>query len=379
MIAQRASVWRHGLVSAIFGLTGVGTALLGAALPATLERWRLSDQSGGFLLLAAWSGSTAGVFFVRGDLLTSAAGGLGLAALGLFATVPAAAPLLPLCFLLFGIGLGITMTAISLQRSHEADRASTSVALNRLNLLWAIGAFLAPSLVFAALHTLRVRSLYAAAGGIFLLAAVFLLPRNRAAHLPTASNAPTSKANTPKPLAPWRFGFFAAAAIGLESALGSWLATYTQRLTHGLGFAETANSAFWAGLLLSRGAHSVAAAHWLRSRSGFRFHLGLVVSSIALLFAAPFTPSFVLAAGGFLGGFGLGPLYPYVLALALPRFRAQAVFVLAGVGASLVPWTMGLLSTVFHSLHAGLAAPCAALLLLLGTAVILQNEPLAEQ
>ena len=99
--------------------------------------------------------------------------------------------------------------------------------------------------------------------------------------------------------------------------------------------------------------------------------------SSLLLLATPRTPGSVLAAGGFLGGFGLGPLYPYVLALALPRFRAEAVFVLAGLGASLVPWIMGLLSTAFHSLRAGLFAPCAALLLLLGTAFALRHETLA--
>ena len=56
-MSLRARVW---VVSAAFALTGVAVALLGAALPAMLTEWRLSDRSGAWLLLSSYGGSTHG-------------------------------------------------------------------------------------------------------------------------------------------------------------------------------------------------------------------------------------------------------------------------------------------------------------------------------
>ena len=362
--------FRHDVLSFAFLLTGIGSALLGAVLPATLHQWQLSDSRGGLLLFCAWGGSTLGAFFVRGKGANSAKLGLALAAVGMFCLALPHVPVRPLLVLLYGLGLGLTMTAISLLRSTEVSPRETNLELNRLNLLWAVGACCAPALALHSLRMLSVSGLFWIMGSALATAALLLLIGGSASATHTAPTELDRRA-----LAPLRFCLFAAATVGLESAIGGWMTTYTQRLTHGVGVAVTTNSAFWAGLLLSRAAHSVRSLRWLRSESGLRLHLALVTLSTLMLIGVPAkAPAPLFAGVALLSGFGLGPLYPYALSLALPRFRSTAVFVCAGVGASVVPWMTGALSSATGSLRLGLAAPCAALALLLASAALMRNE-----
>lgn len=347
----RAREYIHSLA---FGLTGVGTALLGATLPATLHDWNLSDSRGGLLLLAAWGGSTTGALLVRGMAGYSPAIGLALSAGAMFALSRPHPPLLEWLYLIYGIGLGMAMTAISLMRSREVTASEADIELNRLNLVWAIGACFAPALAFQSLHLLsvagvfRVMSLVLAAAALLLLVSALRSPGQVGRSAPRIA---------PQAWAPLRFCLFAAAAVGLESAVGSWLTTYTQRVTHGIGTAVSANSAFWAGLLLSRAAHSLHSARWFHTRAARLGHLALV-GVATLLFFAP--SGALLPVAGMLSGLGLGPLYPFVLSVSLPHYRSNAVFVMAGVGASLVPWLTGTLSTASGSLRTGLLVPAAA-------------------
>lgn len=364
---------RRWLFNVAFGLTGVGTALLGAALPATLHTWRLSDNMGGLLLLAAWGGSTSGALLVRGVSGNSAAIGLLLSAFGLFSLSSPNPPLLLGLYLVYGIGLGMTMTAISMLRSREVSAQTADVELNRLNLIWAVGACAAPAIAYRALRVLSVSSLFRAMGVVFAVAGIGLLVLNLIAREPVGSELKvTGQAEPKRAWAPVRLCLFAAAAVGLESAVGSWLTTYTQRITMGAGLAASANAAFWAGLLLSRAAHSVRSAAWLHTRAARVGHLALVGASTLMLIAFP--TGAVLPVAGLLSGLGLGPLYPYVLSVALPRYRSNAVFVLAGVGASLIPWMTGMLSSATNSLRVGLLAPCAGFVLLVGAAIRMREE-----
>ncbi len=354
-----------------FCLTGVGSAMLGATLPATLHTWRLSDSSGGLLLLAAWGGSTAGALLARGTGQISAALGLLLSAASLFGLALPQPPAPLLLFLLYGLGLGTTMTSISLLRAREVTAANADVELNRLNLLWAAGACAAPALAAHSLRLLSVSGLFRFLGVTFLVGSVaaFVMSGVRVS---TSGPTQAASARVRLPWAPLRFGLFAAASVGLESAIGSWLTTYAQRVTLGVTVAVSADAAFWVGLLLSRAAHSVKAARWLHTRAARWLHLAATGTATGLLILFP--DRGVLPAAGLLCGFGLGPLYPYVLSVALPRYRSTTVFVMAGVGASLTPWLTGALSSHFHSLRVGLVAPGVAFLVLLTTGLTLSAE-----
>ncbi len=359
---------RNRLCSVAFLLTGVGTALLGATLPATLGQWQLSDSRGGLLLLAGWGGSTSGALFARGRLDRSAAVGLTLTSLSLFALSGRRPAGLLLLYLIYGVGLGLTMTAISLLRSREASPAEADLDLNRLNLLWAAGACLSPVLALHSLRMLSIATLYRTMGSVFVLTAAAIglvsLPPHSLPSRPDAGVTP------PLAWAPLRFGLFAAATVGMESAIGSWLTTFAERTTFGVGTAVSANSAFWLGLLFSRAAHSLRTAAWLHTRSIRTLHVLAVGIATALLLLIPSRT--IIPVAGFVCGFGLGPLYPYVLSLTLPNYRSTSVFVLAGVGASVVPWLTGALSTAAGSLRIGLLVPALTFAVLVLSAIAIQ-------
>lgn len=363
------------VLSAAFALTGVATALLGASLPAMLQEWHLTDAKGGWLLFSSFAGSTVGSILVYRSFRLVAALGLALSsAASLVLSFSSRAPLIP-GFIFYGLGLGTTMTAISLLRSRSVPPGQSNVELNRLNLVWALGACFAPALALRSLHRVSVSTLfeYEALALGAACAAVFLSTQ-RAMEVAAAHQGPAQRFEQ---FAPVRMCLFAGSAVGLETAIGSWLTTYAQRMGHGTTIAVSANSAFWVGLLLSRAAHSLRPTDWLHTRRGVAAHLLMVSTAVGLLIVAPV--EVLLPIASLLAGLGLGPLYPLVLSLALPRYRSGAVFALAGIGAAVLPWATGSLSTRFHSLRAGLLAPCATVfLLLLCTAWLWREIPVRE-
>lgn len=360
---------RTGAIYLAFLLTGVGIALLGASLPAMLREWHLSDGSGGLLLFCSFAGSTAGVLFAGIAPAVMPAVGMSASAMAALLLSRSSAGSLVPCFLLYGVGLGTTMTAISLLRSREVPGRETTLELNRLNLIWATGACLAPALALHSLRRFSVAALFAGVMCAFVLSAAALFAAIRWSPAP---ERPMPSVRPPERLAPLRMCAFAGAAVGLESAIGSWLTAYSQRMGHSTGMAVTANSAFWFGLLLSRAAHSVRAGQRLNGRAGLVTHLAAVSVAMALLVGTPVEA--LLPAAAFLAGFGLGPLYPLVLSWALPKYRSSAVFMLAGAAASVLPWITGMISTRARSLRLGLIAPCLTVLVLLAAAASMRKE-----
>ncbi len=358
-------------LSLAFVLTGIGVALLGAALPAMLVQWHLNDRSGGSLLFSAFAGTMCGALVVHRSFRGIAALGLAVAAAAtLLLSLAHQGPLRP-AFFLYGLGLGATMTSISLLRSREVPAGRSGLEMNRLNLLWAAGACCAPTLALHSLRLVSVSTLFRSEAVALALTAVAVAVAS-GRRRPDMAPLSTPAAPVSASFAPLRLCLAAAAAVGLESAIGGWLTTYTERMAHGAGFAVSANSFFWFGLLLSRAAHSFRIGHRLHSRWGVGIHLACVITGVLALVLAPVEAVLPLAA--LLSGFGLGPLYPLTLAFALPRYRSTAVFVSAGLGASLLPWLTGVVSTSFHSLRAGLAAPVTTLVVLLASAVWMRRE-----
>lgn len=365
-----------------FLATGVGVALPGALLPVLMTRWHLPDAGGGFLFLLAWIGSSAGALLVGRRLsralgfgsLAVAAGASGLALLpGRLAFVS---------MLLFGLGLGLSMTAISLLVQQSADqpdaRERSSQALVRLNLLWALGATLCPVLTLGAMRSARPQVVLLPLAAFFCLLALWsLLSVRSRGGSGVQLEAAIKTQGLASRVASLR-AFFAATppalillvmlTTGVEASTGGWLATYAQRqsdslaASHVLASMVAAPTCFWAGLLLSRLFWSFAArAAWERWAVSGSLAL-LTVSASALLLFAP-GPLFFTAAA--LAGFGTGPTYPLLLARALRLHTGGLIFFLAGVGSATLPWLTGVVSTRQSSLHAGFLVPAAGAALML--------------
>ena len=355
----------------IFALTGVAAALPGAILPAMIRHWNMSDRRAGVFLLLSWSGSTCGAFFARGRLQWSVARGVALCVIAMLLLAAAGRSGALSIALLYGTGLGITMTSISILRSRTVGPTQRSQEMNRLNTAWAIGAFVTPFLAMRTLHTLNLAVVFLAVAGLFSAALASLLWtwRTNDSDSLTENRAPQTQ---PEPYAPLRLCLLAACAVGVESSLNGWLTTFASRSTHSAGLAVSVNSAFWGGLLLSRAIHASSYLRWLRSFPGILAHMAVAFIATALLVFHPLPIIFLVIA--LLCGVGLGPLYPSALSIALPRYRSIAVFISAGVASAVFPWLTGTVSTVAGSLRAGLIVPCGVALVLLGTGSLLKRD-----
>jgi MFS transporter, FHS family, glucose/mannose:H+ symporter len=348
--------------------TGIGVALPGIILPSLLTRLHLQDDQAGLFLLLAWLGSSVGALLVRGPLrLILTLGSLLIAgsSLGL-SDLPAA--FLKLLFLLFGLGLGITMTTISVLCQQNVD--SKNVSLIRLNLAWAVGAFFCPPLALRAIANGDPKPLLIAFGlcfAAFSLWAIRALPADL--RLKKQSLQSASQQRVPLYLVLLTF-----LVSGVEAAIGGWLTTYADRIHLGLTVTIAAPTCLWAGLLLSRFLWSLpritpSTEHLLRGS------LWLIAAASILLIATTSSLGILCAAFGI--GFGAGPVYPLLLALALDFKESGGIFFIAGLGSACIPWLTGVLSNERASLRMGLLAPTAAALLMLVLALLfpLQREP----
>ena len=346
-----------------FAATGIGVALPGALLPAMLQRWHLQDAQGGQLFLLAWIGSSIGALLVRGSMRTtlfcgSSAVTLGAAGLSFCAGRGADA-----CIALYGLGLGLTMTSISLLRQRQSG--GTGTELVRLNLLWAVGACACPSLTIRALTTGNIRPVVCGLALCFALLAVWTLFESS---LTIEAVATTVRPWTIFGAVPLGLILMTALITGIEASAGGWLAAYARRGGHGITLTIAAPTCFWAGLLLSRLFWSVCH-RWLTHDWTVRGSVALMCAA-SLLLTSNDNGVLMLIAAFFLG-FGIGPIYPLLLAWALRFHRGGAIFFLAGVGSACLPWLTGLVSTQRHSLRTGFAVPMSATMVMVTLSLVL--------
>ena len=161
-----------------FAGTGVGMALPGSVLPALLVRWSLADSRAGFFLFLGWMGTSIGALLVRPSKVKSLALGSFLIALGALGLAFGSRWSCFLSMAVFGVGLGMAMTATSLlQSARNAGRRGAE--LNRLNLVWALGACICPVL---ATHSLRVTARSGCRRHIEVIATQFCASRSARRH-----------------------------------------------------------------------------------------------------------------------------------------------------------------------------------------------------
>ena len=371
-----------------FAGTGVGMALPGAVLPTLLARWSMADSQGGLLFFAGWACCSLAALFVGRSRARSLAWGCAALAAGSFGMAFGSYPVCYLWMSLFGFGLGLTMTATSLLQAGR-NPAHRGLELNRLNLVWALGACLCPSLAAHSLRAASVRVIFSAMGLFFTLLCLWTLVMERDPTPLAAAPAPATPFPPPvrhfsaagvirfafRKLSLWPLAMVVAICLptGIESSMGAWIAAYVQRTQHTIATTVTAGTCFWLGLLLSRTLSSFVLLLRRSERPILRQSLMTVVVGALLLIATQ--SSLGIVPGVFLIGFGLGPIYPLLLAMALDYSQDTAIFFVAGLGSAFLPWLTGIVSTTTASLRIGLLAPLAASMLMLVLGLRLAASP----
>ncbi len=356
----------HGVpLYAGFAATGVCCALIGVLLPALIVEWHLDDHGAGLIFLFIWLGSSLGALLVTNVLKVSIILGSAAVAVASFALAFLGQQISSPLMLLYGAGLGLTMTSISLLRQQVMHR-SRSVELVRLNLMWAIGACVCPLLVSHALRSGSTRSTFLAVATAFLVLSISSIFVVTIKERLTRSERFVLPSWTIFRAVPARLILTTVLATGIEASAGSWLAAYAHRSQPGILFTVAAPTCLWAGLLASRSLGSFAAVE-RKMRQKVWVLLALVLLSTVALVIAVHGSALLIAS--LLLGFGLGPLYPVFLARVLAYQQGGAIFFLAGVSSAVMPWLTGLLSSRTRSLNIGLLVPAvgALILLLLGS------------
>jgi FHS family glucose/mannose:H+ symporter-like MFS transporter len=339
-----------------FAATGIGVELPGTLLSSLLTRWSLNDQQAGLLFFLFFIGSSGGALLSRGMLPRSIARGCGAIAAGVCMLAIASPTAAFVAMVFFGLGLGLTMTSISLLQSRRQAEARTA-EMARLNLTWALGASIGPALLLRGVAQWSIPTvLYATAAvfALFALLAVGVLPNVKAPAVSAARSSSFRLGAMPLLLLA-----LVPLATGVESSVGGWLAAYSKR--DGLMLNQTISTVtcFWAGILVSRLVQSHRSMAVRSQAVTLKFAPWLMTAGLLLLLMG--RGELPLLAGAALLGFGVGPIYPLVLALLLGHGEAgNIVFLAGGIGASSLPLLTGLVSGWTGSLGVGLTVPLAA-------------------
>ena len=367
-----------------FVYIGVVTILLGPLLPYLARHWSLNDSQSGFLFTAEYSGT------VLGNVLT----GLLLPRIGFSKVMGASFLLFVLGFsflgagpwtlaclliLFYGIGMGLSVPTSNL-RATQLPSKNTAAAVSFLNSSWGIGAVLCPFLIAAFLPSLGLRGFSASlVAPALIFAALYLL---RPTTSPFAAPRPPRRSLEvwlaqlrQGPAVPLLLLFFLY--VGVESALGGWVAAYEKRLPGAnISAWALAPSVFYSCLLIGRGVAALA----LRRRSQ------VVVSAVGLLCAvagssiiAYSQAPLLLYVGTAIAGLGLAPQYPLYVTWFAAGFREDAnwlgtlYFGGAGLGGAVLPWLVGIIAAHANSLRAGLILPVVVTAVML--TLLLRSRP----
>ena len=393
---MNGTVWqdvrRKAFLYVGFIATGVALTIPGALLPLLLVRWSMNDARGGMLLFSFYAVGSFGSYYARGRMNWSVARGAVLTVLGAICLGWAGRWTAYGAIALYGLGLSLTMTSISLllsQRFPEQRR----LELTRLNLVWAIGAALGPWIALRSTRGAATPQASAVLHGqhvllgvaiFFAVAAVWSVVMEASpAVAVTERAAAASKLHEGKgPGVPWPLLVLIFGATGVDAAAGGWLTSYAQRAGDSLGITIGAATFLWLGALVSRIVHSTK---WA-SRLPERLVLGtsMVAMTVALTLLLAWPAGIVTMVSAAVLGLAAGPVYPLVIAAALRHRENSTVFAVAGVGASILPLATGALSNWTHSLRAGLGVPLlaavvmAVLVAVSGSALRGKNEAATE-
>jgi fucose permease len=360
-----------------FALTGIGTTLLGPVLPVLSAHWILRDAQAGTLILLQFIGSSLGAIVVSRNLRKSLLMGYLCSAAGLVLLVHSGYYEAFVSLFLFGLGLGLSMTATNLiiGRQYAERRAA---ALSLVNFSWSAGAMLSPLIAGWSLSHSTLGHLLWGLCAAFLtvwLLLFFKLSRpglSYAAALRQEDEAGSAGAKG----APLQvICFFAALLflyVGVENCINGWLTTYALRFVR-LDFMASAatTSLFWVALTVGRGIDSLLL-KVISESTMQRYTLLASVVGIAGLLRVHSAPGIVFFSVWV--GLALAPVFPVGLSLflggkPLPR-QAGIVLALSGTGGAVLPWVTGVLSTHLGSLQDALLVPVAASLVLFGMSFV---------
>jgi fucose permease len=358
---MRLRKWTLPVLHAVFGLTGVLHAIGGALLPALAGSLGLSDSKSGALFLCYYLGTPIGAMVCVGRYARLMMIGYFVVAAACCGIAVGGPAVLPLLFLVLGVGVGIPMSASSMY-AGRVFTGRTAAPLTLLNFTWSAGALVAPLLAARVLVGHSWRAAYGLLAVAAVVAAVmcWIGLQEPPEEQPVADAAQGVRTQ-------WGvialFAFLAFLEVGIENTTATWLASYAMRVA-GTGAAKAAasSSLYWCGFLVFRGLWALL----LQRMNAMRVFSGMVVAG---LLTAGLLVGFAGAApvAMLLLGAALAPVFPLLLSLFFARAQVKDsrwILAMCGFGGSVLPWLTGLISSRAGSLRLGLCVVPAALMVM---------------
>jgi len=351
---------------------GIATVLLGPMLPTLSARWSLNYAQSGALFNAQYLVATCGVglsgmLVVRWGFRFAINLGLSLMALGLAFLLSGPKLVGVLCIGVYGGGLGLAVPAANLLVAG-VNPSRRSATLNLLNFFWSLGAVMCPFLVAAAAKAQQIPLFLLCVSGFSLVVVIGIGLLSRNIVEPSGNQdkrplPPLIRANT------HLFFIFATLFllyVGVENGFGQWMASYVKSLnTLPLATALASPSFFYASLMIGRW----LAPALLRLVDDVRLvQAGLLLACVGMSGLMFSNTLLSVAASACAAGFGLSSVYPITISFLSRDFSSaqigSAMFVLSNIGGGLLPWIVGLSSTHFGTLKAGLSVPLLGCLMM---------------
>ncbi len=360
---------------------GIVNVILGPMLPTLSARWSLNYSQAGALFTAQYLASTVAVA-LSGALVSRWGFRFAMKA-GLLFTAAAVALLLAgpklvgvICIAAIGGGIGVAVPAANLLVA-EVNPARRSAALNVLNFCWSAGAVASPFLVAAAAKSSKLPLMLSAVAGFMILVVVGI------AVMPPSIVEPVTLGTVRGKRLPgnllgidWRHPALLSLAVlffiyvGTENGFGGWIASYSKSLgSMSPAMSTMTPSFFYAALMAGRWVAPLL----LRTVNEVR------LAQAGLLLACGGMSALVLSHGvaavmtsASVAGLGLSGVYPITISLLSREFGSTAarvgslMFTLANLGGGSVPWLVGVSSTEFGTLKAGLLLPLIGTILMFG-------------
>jgi fucose permease len=360
--AQRRQSARIGLAFFSFVLIGANDAAVGVLLPSIRAHYAIDKSTAGLLFAAGTLGYfiaavSSGLLVERLGRRVTLLGGAAAFSLGALA-ISAMPPFPALLAALLCVGLGVAILDAGFNAYIAALPERSGSRLNYLHAFYGGGALLGPLVATAILVNgwpWNVTYLVWATVGVVALAGFGLLFERRDAplvpsHAAGEPSGPNERSNvlvaTLRSRIAWACALFLLVYVGTEVSLGSWsYSLLTEERRQIPLYAGWMVSGYWLGLTLGRVALGRLADR-VGSRRLIAGCLAGVIVGVLVLWGA--RSGAMAAAGLWLTGFSLGPIFPTTIALindVVSQRLQQSVIgfaaSLGSMGAALLPWLAG--------------------------------------
>ncbi len=351
------------VLHAMYFLSGLGTVLIGPALPVLGRHFSLTDLEMSYFFPAQFAGSISGTLLSswaakRNNYSIAVVAGASLMAVGMMLLNVDSYQACLAAFFVNGLGIGLTLPSINML-VLEMSQGRAASALSILNFCWGVGAILSKPFVdtFGTRDSLGVATWILAVP--LAITAVLVLPSVRLVRLPDKEPDENSW-DAPvwtSPMA-WGIALFNLINVGFESGFGGWITAYAERVPGDpLVTWLTPTFLYFLFFVLGR-AFAPLLFRFLNENAALLAGLIVVLAGMLIVLSAGGVAS--LGLGAMIAGLGTSWLFPTNVARFTRTFgpssmrRATPLFVAGTIGAASSTWLIGLVSERTGSLRSGL-------------------------